>query len=224
MTLPNLAIYSTYCGPTNNTTFCRRAHTVYPSYFVSNNQEVLAIAASNGWNPIYNPAQPITANPIESALQSKVAKTLPHMFEELNKYDYLFYIDDKYTISEGLVSDLVLDLNNRNAAIAMKQHRFLSPNVLIEFAESLKQDRYYLQREQMAAFIAARAAQGDSLTSPAHYETGCILRNMRHPDITDIDNMWFKYIMECGIECQISFFFVLKKYPNIMTLPSNIFS
>jgi hypothetical protein len=106
---------------------------------------------------------------------------------------------------------------------SMKQHPFLNSNVMSEYTESLKQPRYYAQREQMSSYLAAQVTDGMTLQRDIHFATGCILRDMRHPDVSQINKQWFEHILLCGIECQVSFFFIAQKFPNITVLPVNIF-
>lgn len=223
MNKPNLAIYSVYFGPTSAASFSRRGHSEYPSYFFSNNKEVLSIAEICGWNPIYIDNQAVVNDEIISSMQSKTAKAVPQLFEALSSYDYLLYIDDKYVINETLIPGLVTELTNKNAPIGMKKHRFLSPNVYSEYMESLKQPRYYAQKDKMSQYIKQQVLEGMPTEADIHFETGCILRDMKHPDCKKINELWLEHIRECGTECQVSFFFIARRFPNILVLPTNIF-
>jgi hypothetical protein len=56
-----------------------------------------------------------------------------------------------------------------------------------------------------------------------HSATGFIIRNMKHPEINNINNTWYTHILDCGIECQISFFFVTQLYIDyIYTFDNNV--
>jgi hypothetical protein len=219
-----LAIYSTYCGAKQHATFCNRGQSAYPSYFISNNREVLDAAGQKGWNPLFLENAEVTPDPIISAAQSKISKVLPHLIPQLSEYDFLFYVDDKYTINEELIIPLVQTLYDNNSPIAMKKHPFLNSNILSEYTESLKQPRYFAQRQLMMSYIAAQVKNGLVLDSETHFATGCILRDMRHPDIKKLNETWHQHIRQCGIECQVSFFFITQLFPNIMILPTNVFS
>lgn len=223
MNKPNLAIYSVYFGPTNKSSFSQRGHSIYPSYFFSNNKEILSIAKSKGWIPVYIDNQALVDDEIISSMQSKTAKAAPQLFSQLTKYDYLFYIDDKYVIREDLIPNLVLKLNEQNAPIGMKQHRFLSPSVYAEYNESLKQPRYFAQKDKMSAYINQQILEGMPTEANIHFETGCILRNMKHADCNKVNYLWLDHINKCGTECQVSFFFVARRFPNILVLPIDIF-
>jgi len=47
--------------------------------------------------------------------------------------------------------------------------------------------------------------------------TGFILR--KNSDMTNkINEIWFEHIKQCGIECQISFFFIYQMYKEFMEI------
>jgi hypothetical protein len=136
---PNLAVYSTYCGTAKNLTFCARRYDEYPAYFITNNPDVLTIVEDNGWTPLLIEGMEPTEDPIISATQAKFAKALPHRFVALEKYDFLFYTDDKYKLVESMLPGLAASLRANHSPIAMKRHPWLKPNVLLEYTESLGQ-------------------------------------------------------------------------------------
>lgn len=220
---PNLAVYTTYCGTNQNTTFCGKHYTNYPSYFISNNQGALETAEQKGWIPLYLEGYEPVDDPIISATQAKVAKALPHRFPELAEYDFLFYSDDKYKISEELIPGLAASLRANRSPLAMKHHPWLPANVLYEYTESLFQKRYCDQRQMMMEYITSQLREGLKLEAKNHYTTMCILRDMRHPDAQNINEAWFSHIGQCGIECQISFFFIAQLFQDITLLPANVF-
>lgn len=221
--MTNLAIYSTYCGSNKNVTFRQAADSNYPRYFISNNEDFLRQVEAVGWKPILLENQPVVDDPIVSSTQAKIAKALPHLFPELAQYDYTIYIDDKVALNEPLLPGLVEKLKTDKSPMALKQHTFVDSNVLSEYTESLKQARYFAQHPMMKEYIAAMAAEGYSLKKDIHYVTTCILRDMKHEDTQAINNEWFEHIARCGIECQVSFFFISQMFENITTLPKDIF-
>jgi hypothetical protein len=218
---PNLAIYSTYCGTTKNLTFCARRYVDYPAYFITNNPEVLSIAEENGWIPLLIDGMVPSDDPIISATQAKFAKALPHRFEALNEYDFLFYTDDKYKLAENMLPGLAASMRANKSPIAMKLHPWLKPNVLLEFTESLGQKRYFDQRMMMIDYITSQIEVGLKAQSQHHFTTNCILRDMRHPEIANINETWYRHIQACGIECQVSFFFVAQMFKNVSILPDH---
>lgn len=218
---PNLAVYSTYCGTLKNLTFCARRYDDYPAYFITNNREVLPVAQANGWIPLLLEGMEPSDDPIVSATQAKLAKAMPHRFEPLSQYDFLFYTDDKYKLQETILPGLAASMRANRSPMAMKLHPWLKPNVLLEYTESLGQKRYFDQRGMMIEYISSQLMAGLKVQTDRHFTTNCILRDMRHPEIAALNETWYQHIQACGIECQVSFFFVAQLFANITALPDH---
>ena len=216
------AVYSTYCGPTKNRTFKgKQIKSNVKHYFISNNQEVLASVTKFGWIPYYFDI-PIYDNVIFSSYQSKVAKALPHLFKFLEQHDYTMYLDDKLHFDDNLLSSFEVLLTGNNAAIGLREHDFLHSNVLAEFAESMLQKRYYVLKDRTISYLDSQSSRGYSLKIDKLYRTGAIFRNMKHPKIRDINEVWFQNIIDCGINCQISFDILAQSYVDIVSLPNKL--
>ena len=218
----NLAIYSTYCGPTKDVTFTDHRYGCYPSFFFTNNPEMLFRAGRAGWQGLFLGDLPLSDDPVVSATQAKLVKAAPHLFAELQPFDFTFYVDDKHILDESRVERVVAKLVADNSPLAIRRHPCPPPNVLYEYSVSLEQPRYYQQRGMMIDYITAQLAQGLSVTAANRYWTSAILRNMRHADTATINAMWLDHINQCGIQCQVSFFFVAQHFPNITLLPDNM--
>jgi hypothetical protein len=221
--MPNLAVYTTYCGSSKNKTLSdRKVSQIYPHYFISNNWKILEEAKKLGWKPIPLMGQEVSEDPIISAMQAKIAKANPQWFPELEKYDHLFYIDDKLQLDEKKVKGLTEKLDQQNSPLAIRRHAFLGPNILYEFAEAMKQPRYQNESIRIANYITEKVGEGFGLESDYIFWTSALLRNMRHPDTIAINKMWHREIQKCGIECQISFYYVSKNFSNITLLPHQL--
>lgn len=216
------AIYSTYCGPTSRRKFERKfIQSNVPHYFISNNLDVLDSAKKYGWTPFYLDI-PVYDNLVYSAYQSKIAKALPHIFSFLNQHDYTMYLDDKLFFDEDLLYDFEKLLLNNEAALALREHDFLKANVLAEFAESMLQKRYYVLKDRTIKYLNIQINSGRSLQLSKLYRTGAIFRNMRHSRINEINENWYQNILDCGINCQISFDILAQSYKDIVTLPGHL--
>ncbi|PKM31924.1 MAG: hypothetical protein CVV07_02150 [Gammaproteobacteria bacterium HGW-Gammaproteobacteria-11] len=217
-----LAVYSVFFGPTPNSTFRRTEVRVdIDHYFISNNRDVLEIAESSGWIPVFFDIE-ISENVILSAHQAKIAKAMPHKFPFLNAYSFLLYIDDKLQFDLAMLKIAVQDLESSGAALAIRKHPFLQDNILEEFGEAMLQRRYRSQRGQIVEYITGEVGSGYRLNPGQLYATGVILRNMRHTEIQNINECWYSHILRCGIECQIAFDFVAQRYNNVNILPQEI--
>jgi hypothetical protein len=119
-----------------------------------------------------------------------------------------------YQLSQTLIQ--------QNRALMIREHPSLTKNILNELAVAMIQPRYQAQRDQMVAYIDAQIKNGLQLRVEHLFWTSAILRNMRHVDTCLINEDWYKAILDCGIECQLTFDFVAQKYNSITLMPQTI--
>lgn len=216
------AVYSTFFGNSNAKTFNKaNIDHHFDHFFISNNPQILEMATNRGWHPIYLDL-PVSANRVLSAQQSKIPKALPHLFPALNHYDSLLYVDDKISFNASKMYRLSQTLIQDNKALMIREHPSLTHNILNELAVAMIQPRYQAQRDQMVAYIDAQIKNGLQLRVEHLFWTSAILRNMRHSDIHSMNEDWYNAILDCGIECQITFDFVAQKYNSISLMPQAI--
>jgi hypothetical protein len=192
----------------------------------SNNRDYLGKAQQCGWTPVFlEQFSPPSSDDLLSATQAKYAKARPEILPELRAFDFTFYIDSKVALDSSRIPGYVQTMLRTNSPIAIRHHPFLPMQVWAEFNEAMKQHRYALQRDKSYQYINWRLsdpkfkAEGPGI---GHYWTSAILRNMRHPDINRINEMWASDIEKCGIECQVSFFFVAQTISNLTVLPQGL--
>lgn len=217
----NLAIYTTFCGSWKYKTFKRLiVNNLYEHFFISNNQKVLKEVEKLGWKPLFLNEE-INEDKTISAIQAKFAKAMPHKFSELKNYDYTFYIDDKGIPSIPKIEKSIEYLNNNNSSFGIRAHPWLQNNNLFEFAEAMDQPRYKKEWFKTVEYISSSIKNGYKLEGQMYW-TSAILRNMNHPDINKINELWFDHILKCGANCQISFNFISQKFNSISILPSDL--
>lgn len=208
-------IYSTYCGPTNGMSLAVQAPERSENYyFISNNPECLIRAERLGWLPIFINL-PIIDDPVLSSAQAKIAKALPHLFPELDRFRFSIYFDDKQTNYSKYFDALYCRMKTSNAALSVTRHPFLSGNILLEFGEAMLQKRYARQRKKISQFIMEKISDGYSLECTNMFATGLIARDHRAPQVRAINEEWYQAIEKCGIECQISFDILAQRYDCI---------
>ena len=206
-----LAFYSCFYGNNNNYSFKIPSipSLKYDCYFYTNNETLIKMLKLTKWKPIFINKE-ISDDPIESCMSAKEVKVLPYKYEELKSYDYLCYLDSKL----GKVNELFVEcfikkyFINSDYALLLRKHEFIEPNIWNEYDESMKQKRYLIHSETYKKYINNQLKNGLSETVEIHAQCGFLIRNMKHPKIKEIDETWFKHIQECGIQDQISFFFV----------------
>jgi hypothetical protein len=213
----SLAFYTCFYGTNNNAGFKipDLPSDKYDCYYISNNKELLDKLNGTKWIGIFHD-KPITEDQNKSAMYSKEAKTVPENFKELGKYDYTCYFDSKLSkISEKFVESRINEcFVSKNYALVIREHEFLKGSVWNEFDESLKQTRYFNEKDRYREYINKQISKGLKDNTDYHCQTGFIIRNMNHPKIKELDQVWFSHVNECGIQCQISFYFVKQLFED----------
>jgi hypothetical protein len=223
-----LAFYTIFCGTTND--IIKRGDVIpslpsldFPCYFFSDNLNTLVRAREKGW--IAELLDGLPSHDVNiSGMKSKDLKARPHTNSKLRKYRYTVYHDTKLTVTESLILTILEDLPP-NKSIAMCKHRIFSGSVSIwqEYNESLNQDRYRIEKDMMEMYINDNLNNGLSSIKTDHLSTGFIFRKMSK--ITqEIGEVWYQNIVKCGIECQVSMFFVHQQYADdIFAFPRSWF-
>jgi hypothetical protein len=85
-------------------------------------------------------------------------------------------------------------------------------NVWEEFNESMKMEQYKNEKDKYIQYINKNLNNGLLAETENHYLTGFIIRDNNNPIVKEINKTWYDHILECGIECQISFSFIQQIY------------
>ena len=213
-----LCYYSCFFGPTDS--FSNVVRDVpskkYDCYYFTNNQETYNSLKNSDWKRVFVPVT-IKYDSNMDTLDSKLLKSCPHLVKELQVYDYSVYMDTRNVL---LREDYVLDcIRCKTKPILMIPHRWWSQvqyAVLVEFFKSLEQERYFKEKEKIEEYINTQVTKGYSLNLPMHYETGFIVRNQKDDRVIKLNEAWYDEIIRCGIQCQVSFFFVQQMFPDIV--------
>ena len=64
------------------------------------------------------------------------------------------------------------------------------------------------------SLIKNQVKNGLSEITEHHCACGFLIRNMKHTKTIEINNTWYQHIQECGIQDQISFFFVKQLFSD----------
>lgn len=211
MTNFKLAFYTYFYGDNNNISFRipELPSMKYKCYYYTNNNTMLEYLKGTNWIGIYDDKM-ITDNSVESCMVGKHIKTTPQEYAELKDYDYLCFLDSKLQrVSETFVEDFIIKyFINQNYALLLRKHWTVHENVWNEYNESMLQERYRLESEKYRNYIKNQVKNGLSETTDKHCACGFLIRNMKHEKIKEINNTWYRHIQECGMQDQISFFFV----------------
>lgn len=211
----NLAFYTCFYGSDNNSAFKIPdiPSLTHDCYYYTNNAKILNLIKKTKWIEIYDNKQ-VNDDPIESCMEAKHVKVLPHMYEELKHYEYLCFMDSKLgrineKFIEGIINDFFIE---QNFALLLREHWFIHNSVWDEYYESMKQNRYKCESDKYIKYINNQIDAGLKDNTINHCACGLLIRNMKHEKIVDINETWYDHIRECGIQDQISFFFVKQMF------------
>jgi hypothetical protein len=207
----NLAFYTYFYGSNNNTAFKipELPSLKYKCYYYTNNLSIIEFLKKTNWIGIYD-NKPTEDDLIESCMVGKHIKTMPKEYQELQDYDYLCFLDSKLDkVNEAFVEDYIVKyFIQQNYALLLRKHWGGHNSVWDEFNGSMNQHRYVLEREKYKKYINNQVNNGLSEITESYCACGFLIRNMKHEKMIEINNTWYQHIQECGIQDQISFFFV----------------
>jgi hypothetical protein len=219
----HLAFYTCFFGSDTNGAFAIPPvpSSIYNCYYYTNNTKLYTMLNDTKWIRIFVD-EPVSEDLIESAFSSKKLKAAPHTYSELQNYDYTCYFDSKQYVDDYVIVNHIKTLIlNTDVAVLLVKHPFIQTNVWEEFHVSMRYSRYNIHEQNYREYITKCRLSGLSILTPIHYCTGFIVRNMKHPKIQELNDTWYSHIQECGIQCQISFFFVKQLFDgHVKELPS----
>lgn len=215
---PNdLAFYTHFYGSNLNLSFSipEIPSLKHKCFYFTNNHSIMDKLKSTQWIGVYHDI--ITKDDlIESCMVGKHIKAKPHEYEELKGFTYLCAIDSKMDkVNVEFMEKMIVEyFVQQNYALLLRKHPFIEHSVWIELDVSLKQERYRKQMEQYKRYIEKQEGKGLSVNTPNHAACGFLLRNMKNVKTAEIGDTWYQHIQECGIQDQISFFFVKQFFPE----------
>ena len=207
----NLKFYTCFFGEDNNPAYkippIPSKH--YKCYYFTNNIKLIEQLKKTEWIVI-TVNTPIQNDPIKDALDSKIYKCCPHFFKELNDADYTCYFDSKIEVKVNRVVSHIIDLRNEKVIILPK-HPFIKENIWDEYNEAIKQERYNKQKTIYEKYITDKLSKNFESSVKYHITTHFILRK-NTTICNNINEEWYSNVLDCGIMCQIPFFFIQQEF------------
>ena len=215
-----IAFYSCFFGnDTNDRNRIPKCPSLHNDcYFFTNNPNTYSALENTGWKGVYlGDKIPVKSNATESAMDAKHLKACPYMYKELQNYDATCYIDSSLTITSlsQIITMAEETFKYSNYWMIIARHPFISetwlPSARNEFNNAMLQPRYAVERENYEKYMSEQIASGLLETDDIHFATGFIIRK-NCMEARHLGEIWYHHIKMCGIECQISFFFVQQMF------------
>ena len=212
----DIAFYTVFTGANINVANVIREppSRFYDCFYFTNNMETYNRLQHTGWIRVYID-EPVKNDEVKDCFDCKMYKTCPHIINELKPYEFTVYIDSKQRIkSDNEILEVIRNLPS-STKICMCAHLSISqPNALQkELDLSMLQPRYYGQKENYIEYINSRLK--DFPEDPKHHLMGLFaIRRHNDPVTHAFNEAWFKEINRCGIQDQISLYFVQQMFPD----------
>jgi hypothetical protein len=209
-----LAYYTCFLGDDNNISnkILSVPSLIYDCFYFTNNTNTYLKLKNTKWKPIFVDI-PIKNTYLLNSFDAKIYKCCPHLFEVLNKYEYTCYIDSKLYINETKILDHINNMILYKKCFLISEHSFIkSGKVFDEYYEATNNHaRYYEEKDKYVTYIQKQIHNGYKDTVKQHCTTNFIIRK-NDEKTSQINKEWYKHVEECGIMCQISFFFIQQIY------------
>jgi hypothetical protein len=224
----NLAFYTCFYGSNNNAAFVipELPSFKHPCFYYTNNKSILETLKGTTWIGVWDDVQ-TTEDLVECSYVAKHVRVKTSEYKELQDYDYTCFLDSKLQkVNELFVEDLIAEyFIEKDYVMLLREHYCVSGNVWEEGYTSLGQPRYFSQAQMMFDYMKCQIAKGFNQITEQHGLTGLLIKNMKHERSRELEEVWYEHIQACGIECQISFFFVKQLFEGqIHIFPENPFT
>jgi len=216
--MKRLAYYTAYFGGEHNYSnlLPPLPSEVSDCYFFTNNPTMYTRLEGTKWRRVFVDTILIHNDHVLDSFSPKELRACPHRFPVLDDYEYLCWFDTKLKVYEEVVERCVdLLASSSDKVLVMTRHPYSDryKTVWDEYHVAMTVEKYRAQQEQNKAFLERRLAAGASETIDVFYCGGFRLIK-RCDKAKEINELWYKYILECGIEDQISFQFVQQNYTD----------
>jgi hypothetical protein len=213
-----ICYYTVFIGSNNNVAFKipKLPSQYYDCYYYTNNKKLYDLLQNTKWKSKLLEI-PVSDDEIKSAMDAKHLKARPDLYDDLNKYNYTVYFDSKLNLNCDSDIENIIDTKMKQYPMILRRHNNLK-NVWEEFDESMTQERYKKEKYKYITYINKNLEKGLSATAKNHYVTNFIIRDNKNPIVKEINKTWYEHILECGIECQISFSFIQQIYSDYIDI------
>lgn len=217
----NLAFYTYFFGTNDNPAFAIPdiPSLKYKCYYYTNNKTIFEKLKETEWISIFIDIE-FKDDVFEPNMYGKHLKVMPQEYQELKDYDYLCFFDSKINnLNVNFIEDNIHKyFIDDNKALILRLHESIIEiyhcNIRSEFYLSMHQPRYHIDHDKYLNYIDKQLNNGFSETDVYHCNAGLLIRNMKHTKIIEFNSTWYSHIQECGIQDQMSFFFVKQLFKD----------
>lgn len=211
-----LAYYTCFFGDINNMSFLipKLPSTEHDCYYFTNNHTMYGLLMNTDFIPVLvDYAINCDSNELD-IMKSKHVKCNLFDLNLLNSYEYICWFDNKLEVFHENIEATVNELQNSEQSIVLVKHPFCEKynNIWDEYNLSISSEKYKREAEKYVNYINAMINNGYKQENKGYYPYSGLFIRKNNQISKSFSLDWFNNIGQCGIQCEISLFFVLQDY------------
>jgi hypothetical protein len=211
-----LAYYTCFFGGENNYSFLipPLPSEEYDCYYFTNNKHIYDKLQGTNFIRVFIDDIPIYNNDNKDTMSSKIYRCNPFDIDILKKYDYICWFDNKLQIFDNKIDDLIYDLDNSEKSIVLIRHPYYEKynSIWDEFNLSMGVEKYKKEEVSYSNYINKMIKNGYEENIKDAFLCGGINIRKNNEISKKFGLDWFNNILECGIQDQLTLYFVSQDY------------
>lgn len=211
-----LAYYTCFFGGNNNYSFLIPPipSEEYSCYYFTNNKDIYDKLKDTGFIRVFIDNIPIYNNHNKDSMSYKIYRCNPYDYGILKDYDYLCWFDNKLQVFDHKIDELVYELDKSNKSIIFTRHPYYKKynNIWDEYNLSMNIEKYKKEESKQFNYINKMIDKGYDISNENNYLSAGFIIRKNNKTSKEFGLEWFNNILECGIQDQISLYFISQDY------------
>jgi hypothetical protein len=211
-----IAYYTYFFGSQNNYSFLIPPvpSKEYDCYYFTNNKDIYNKLQTTDFIIIFIDNIPIFDDDNKDTMSSKIYRCNPFDIDVLKKYDYVCWFDNKLKVFDEQIENIIYDLDNSDKSIVFTKHPYAERynSIWDEFNLSMGTKKYKNEEVNYFNYITKMKKNGYNESNKNGFLYGGINIRKNNEVTKKFGLDWFNNILECGINDQISLYFVSQDY------------
>jgi len=211
-----LAYYTCFFGSSNNYSFLIPPvpSKDYDCYYFTNNIDIYTQLQDTKFIRIFIDDIPIYDDWNKDIMSSKAYRCKPFDIEILKIYEYVCWFDNKLQVFDEKVENIIYELDNSDKSIVFTKHPYSEKynSIWDEFNSSMGVEKYKNEETNYVNYINKMIDKGYTETNKNGFLCGGINIRKNNEISKKFGLDWFNNILECGIQDQLTLYFVLQDY------------
>jgi len=211
-----LAYYTCFFGGNNNYSYLipPLPSTEYDCYYFTNNMDIYIKLQDTNFIRVFVDDIPIFNDENKDSMSSKIYRCNPFDINVLNAYEYMCWFDNKLRVFDKDIINIIYELDNTDKSIVFTRHPYYEKynSIWDEFTLSMNTKKYKNKELNYNSYISKMIMSGYNESFKDGFLCGGFSIRKNNEISKKFALEWFNNILECGIQDQISLYFVSQKY------------